>query len=116
MSSPKARKERHVAETQAALKEADGGDFASDEALIACATLIGMNVSLLQDLERLSIEERRLLGEALVASADTEASAPLITDAQRSELAARLAHHRTHPGEPGVTFSELQAELLARSR
>lgn len=36
-----------------------------------------------------------------------------LTEAQRAELRARLAHHRAHPGEPGVTMQELKAKLLA---
>jgi putative addiction module component (TIGR02574 family) len=68
------------------------------------------------DLETLSAAEKRSLGEALIGSADSEASAPLVTEAQRAELRARLAHHRASPGDPGATFSELKARLLAASR
>ncbi|MBK5206830.1 MAG: addiction module protein [Polaromonas sp.] len=74
-----------------------------------------MNSRLYQELEHLSIAEKRLLGEALIISADTEASAPFITDAQRAELRARLAFHRANPDEQGLTFLQLRAQLLAMS-
>jgi putative addiction module component (TIGR02574 family) len=64
-----------------------------------------------QELEQLNPAEKRLLGEALVASADTEASAPPLSDAQRAELRTRLAHHRAHPNEPGLSFGQLKAKL-----
>jgi putative addiction module component (TIGR02574 family) len=72
-----------------------------------------MNTLLYQELEHLSIAEKRSLGEALIISAESEASAPLVSEAQRAELHSRLAYHRTHPNEPGMTFSEFKAKLLA---
>ncbi len=72
-----------------------------------------MNTRLLQELEQLSIAEKRSLGEALVVSADSEASAPLITDAQRIELRVRLAYHRENPDEQGMTVAQLKVNLLA---
>ena len=72
-----------------------------------------MNVRLLQELEQLSIAEKRSLGEALLVSADSEADAPLITDAQRTELRARLTHHRENPNEEGITMAQLKANLLS---
>lgn len=79
------------------------------------ATILSMNPHLFQELEQLSIAEKRLLGEALIISADTEASAPFITDAQRTELRARLAFHRANPDEQGLTFLQLRTQLLAMS-
>jgi putative addiction module component (TIGR02574 family) len=75
-----------------------------------------MNAHLFRELEHLSAAEKRALGEALIVSADSEASAPLVTEAQRAELRSRLAYHRANAGEPGMTFSQLKAELLATSR
>jgi len=75
-----------------------------------------MDVRLYEELQHLSVAERRALGEALIVSADSEASAPLVSDAQRAELRSRLAYHRANPGEPGVAFSQLKVELLATSR
>ncbi len=71
-----------------------------------------MSTHLYQELENLSIAEKRALGEALIVSAESEASAPLITEAQRAELGARLANHRANPDEPGVTVAQLKAKLL----
>ena len=84
--------------------------------LIFRATLTRMNTHLYKELEHLSIAERRSLGEALIVSAESEASASLITEAQRTELRSRLAHHRANPEEPGVTFSQLKAKLQAAPR
>jgi len=75
-----------------------------------------MNTHLNKELEHLSIAEKRSLGEALIVSAESEASAPLITEAQRTELRSRLAYHRANPGEPGVTFLQLKKKLLSTSR
>jgi hypothetical protein len=65
-----------------------------------------MNTHLYGELERLSIAEMRSLGEALIVSAESEASAPLITEAQHTELRSRLSCHRANSNEPGVIFSE----------
>ena len=70
-----------------------------------------MNTHLYQELENLSSAEKRALGEALIGSAESEASAPLITEAQRAELCERLAYHRAHPDEPGVTLAQLRTQL-----
>jgi putative addiction module component (TIGR02574 family) len=80
------------------------------------ATLQNMNTHLYEELEHLSSAEKRSLGEALIVSAESEASAPLITEAQRTELRSRLAYHRANPGEPGVTFLQLKKKLLSTSR
>jgi len=72
-----------------------------------------MNISLFQELEQLSIADKRALGEALLVSADSEASAPLITDAQRTELRARVVHHRKNPDEQAITVTQLKANLAA---
>jgi putative addiction module component (TIGR02574 family) len=71
-----------------------------------------MRAQIADELTQLSPAEKRELGEALIASAEAEASAPAISDAQRAELRARLAHHRAHPNASGVTFQELKARLL----
>lgn len=74
-----------------------------------------MNKHLFQELESLSIADKRALGQALIMSADSEASVPLTTDAQRTELRARLAHHRANPNEPGLSFAQLKTKWLAVS-
>lgn len=56
-----------------------------------------------------------MLGEALIFSADSEASAPLVSEAQRTELRSRLTYHRANLDEQGVTFAELKAKPLTPS-
>lgn len=43
---------------------------------------------------------------------DEAADPQQLTDAQRAELRARLAHHRANPGERGVSMHKLKAKLL----
>ena len=74
-----------------------------------------MNAHIDQELQHLSAAEKHALGQALIGSAITEASAPLMTDAQRAELNVRLAHHRANPNEPGLSFTQLSAKLLDKS-
>lgn len=71
-----------------------------------------MRAQIADELIQMTPAEKRELGEALIASADAEAGAGPVTHAQRAELRDRLAHHRTHPGEAGVTMQELKAKLL----
>lgn len=75
-------------------------------------TLRLMNTRIYQELEQLTVAQRRTLGEALISSAESEASAPLISDKQRTELRNRLSYHRAHPDEPGMSFAQLKAKLL----
>lgn len=70
-----------------------------------------MKVAIAEELIGLTPAEKHELGEALTASADSEAT-PL-TDAQRVAPRARLARHRAHPGEAVVSFQEIKARLLA---
>jgi putative addiction module component (TIGR02574 family) len=75
-----------------------------------------MNARLYQELAYLSGAEKRSLGEALIVSADSEASPALTSQAQRAELRTRLEYHRANPDEAGITFSQLEAKFLAASR
>jgi putative addiction module component (TIGR02574 family) len=75
-----------------------------------------MNTHLYEELEHLSIAEKRSLAEALIVSAESEASASPITEIQRTELRSRLAFHRANPDEPGMTFSQLKAKILSTAR
>ena len=72
-----------------------------------------MRTLIADELVHLSPAEKRELGEALIASAEANTGALLISDAQRAELRVRLAHHRAHPDAPGVTLQELKARLLS---
>lgn len=72
-----------------------------------------MRAQLADELIQLSPAEKRELGEALIASADADtADSRQLTDVQRTELRARLTHHRANPGEPGITLQELKTKLL----
>ncbi len=74
-----------------------------------------MNTNRCHELKNLSVAEKLVPGEALIVRAESEASASFITEAQRAELRARLAYHRVHPEEPGVTVAQLKAKLLTTS-
>ncbi|NCP40807.1 MAG: hypothetical protein GW848_09935 [Rhodoferax sp.] len=65
-------------------------------------------------LGKLSVVEKRVLGQALIGSAETQAFATLITDAQRQELRDRLAFHRAYPHEPTLTLAQIKSKLLSR--
>ncbi|MEN9866070.1 MAG: hypothetical protein RL748_1660 [Pseudomonadota bacterium] len=74
-----------------------------------------MNATLDKELELLTLAEKRALGEALIVSAESEASAPLVSQEQRDELRIRLAHHRANPDEAGVTLAQLKVQLLSKA-
>ena len=46
-----------------------------------------------------------------VLSRPPVAGALPLSDAQKRELGARLAHHRAHPDEPGITLDEIRRKL-----
>jgi Putative addiction module component len=69
-----------------------------------------MNMRMYQELQHLTAAEKHALGEALIRSADTQASSP-ISAIQSTELRKRLAHHRANPNEPGASFAQLKAKL-----
>lgn len=73
-----------------------------------------MNAKIYQELQQLTAAEKHALGEALIGSADTQASSP-ISPAQSAELQKRLAHHRANPNEPGASFAELKARLQSKT-
>jgi len=67
---------------------------------------------LLGELEQLDPRERLELAYGLLDSVLHDADAPPLSDAQRDELRARLAHHRAHPDEPGVTLDDIRRKLI----
>jgi putative addiction module component (TIGR02574 family) len=78
-------------------------------------TLIGTNKpALLEELERLTSRERLELAYGLLDSVLHDATAPPLSDAQRDELRARVAHHRAHPDEPAVTLDDIRRKLTGR--
>lgn len=59
---------------------------------------------------------RRVLGafdrlQSHIDSVASEAFSPPVTEGQRAELRARLAHHRTHPEEETVSLADIKAKL-----
>lgn len=72
-----------------------------------------MKTRIYEDLQQLSAAEKRSLGEALIDCADSEASLPPLSDAQRLELLSRLAHHRANPQESGLSFEQLRISILS---
>jgi putative addiction module component (TIGR02574 family) len=72
---------------------------------------VKMNAYFYLHLELLTLAEKRALGEALIASADSDASAPPLTEEQQEELRSRHAHHRANPDEPGITLAQLRVRL-----
>jgi putative addiction module component (TIGR02574 family) len=69
--------------------------------------------TLLHELEQLTSHERLELTYGLLDSVLHDAGAPALGDAQRQELRARLAHHRAHPDEAGVTLDDIRRKLAA---
>jgi putative addiction module component (TIGR02574 family) len=69
---------------------------------------------LLKELEQLDPRERLELAYGLLDSVLHDSAAPPVSDAQRDELRARLAHHRAHPEEPGVTLDDIRRKLIGR--
>ena len=77
-------------------------------------TLLSMNkAALLDELEQLTSRERLELAYGLLDSVLHDATAPPLSDTQRQELRARLAHHRAHPDEAGVTLDDIRRKLIA---
>lgn len=68
---------------------------------------------LLEELEQLSSRERLERAYGLLDSVLHDAAAPPLSDSQRNELWTRLAHHRAHPDEPGVTLDDIRRKLTA---
>ena len=69
--------------------------------------------ALLDELGRLSSRERLELAYSLLDSVLHEQSAPPLGEAHRRELQERLAYHRAHPNEPGVTLEEIRRKLTS---
>jgi putative addiction module component (TIGR02574 family) len=70
--------------------------------------------ALLKELEQLSSRERLELAYGLLDSVLHDGAAPDVSEAQRRELRDRLAHHRAHSDEPGVTLDDIRRKLTGR--
>ncbi|HKB36649.1 MAG TPA: addiction module protein [Gemmataceae bacterium] len=64
-------------------------------------------------IDKLSIEDRLALIQAIWDSIATEPHPPLLTEAQRQELERRLAAHEANP-EDVIPWEQVKAEALAR--
>lgn len=69
----------------------------------------------LQDLgiDRLSVDDRIALAQAIWESLADEPRPSTLTEAQRAELRVRLAEHAANPDDV-VPWEQVQAEALAR--
>lgn len=64
-------------------------------------------------IDRLSTEDRISLAQAIWDSIPTRPNPPLLTEAQRTELARRVAEHEANPDDV-VPWEQIEAEALAR--
>lgn len=69
-----------------------------------------MNPILYGEIVKLDAATRLQLAQDLLDSVASEAFSPPVTDEQRIELRARLAHHRAHPEEDTVSLAEIKAK------
>jgi len=66
-------------------------------------------------IDRLSVEDRIALAQAIWESIAAEPPPSFLTDAKRAELERRLADHKANPGDV-VAWEQVEAEALARFR
>ena len=70
-----------------------------------------MSSNLYDEITKLDAASRLQLAQDLLDSVASETFAPPVTEEQRAELRARLAHHRTHPAEETVSLADIKAKL-----
>jgi putative addiction module component (TIGR02574 family) len=70
-----------------------------------------MSSSLYDEIVKLDAATRFQLAQDLLDSISSEAFSPPVSDDQRNELRARLAHHRANPDEETVSFVDIEAKL-----
>ena len=68
--------------------------------------------ALLDEIQRLPLEERMDIVDALLDSTPFDEAPPPVSPAQMRELSARLAHHRLNPDEPTATLDEIRRKLF----
>ena len=66
-------------------------------------------------IDRLSVEDRLALVQEIWDSIAAEVEKSPLTEAQRQEVARRLAAHRANP-QAAIPWEEVEAEALARLR
>jgi putative addiction module component (TIGR02574 family) len=70
-----------------------------------------MNSNLYDEIIKLDAPTRLQLAQDLLDSVASDAFSPPVTDEQRAELRARLAHHWAHPEEETVSLGDIKAKL-----
>lgn len=70
-----------------------------------------MNSTLYDEIVKLDAATRFQLAQDLLDSVASETFAGPPTEEQRTELRARLSHHRAHPEEACVSLAEIKAKL-----
>ena len=70
-----------------------------------------MDPTLYDEITKLDAATRFQLAQDLLDSVASETFAAPLTEDQRVELRARLAHHRLHPDEGSVALAEIKAKL-----
>ena len=73
--------------------------------------VVQMNSTLFDEIVKLDAATRFQLAQDLLDSAASETFAGPLTEEQRTELRARLMHHRAHPKEADVSLAEIKAKL-----
>ena len=69
-----------------------------------------MNSNVYDEIVKLDAATRLQLAQDLLDSVASETFSPPVTDEQRVELRARLAHHRAHPEEATVSLADIKAK------
>lgn len=69
-----------------------------------------MDSTLYEEIVKLDVATRFQLAQDLLDSVASETFATPLTPEQRTELRARLAHHRAHPDEPTFTLAQIKAK------
>lgn len=69
-----------------------------------------MDSTLYEEIVKLDVATRFQLAQDLLNSVASETFATPLTPEQRTELRARLAHHRAHPDEPTFTLAQIKAK------
>lgn len=70
-----------------------------------------MSSNLYDEIAKLDVATRFRLAQDLLDSVASEAFSFSTTGEQRTELRARLAHHREHPEEETVSLTDIKAKL-----
>ena len=70
-----------------------------------------MSSNLYDEIVKLDAATRLQLAQDILDSVASEAFSPAVSDEQRSDLRARLAHHREHPEEETVSLADIKAKL-----